>query len=94
MSSANPRMRSPTQDTGLFHSLSGTMLTFQVLSHPHCHCTPHFLARGGPGADSHPQETDGLRVWVPGPRNEAQLISYAPSKGPGAKNKVITPVSS
>lgn len=30
-------------------------------------------------------------MWVPRPRNGAQLISYAPSKGPGAKNKVITP---
>lgn len=29
-------------------------------------------------------------VWVPGPRNGAQLISYAPSNGSGAKNKVIT----
>lgn len=45
MSSANSRMRAPTQDTGLFHYLSATMLTFQVLSHPHCHRTPHFLAR-------------------------------------------------
>lgn len=40
MSSANP-----TQDTGLSHYLSATMLTFQVSSHPHSHCTPHFLAR-------------------------------------------------
>lgn len=45
MSSTNSRMRAPTQDTGLFHYLSATMLTFQVLSHPHCHRTPHFLAR-------------------------------------------------
>lgn len=30
-------------------------------------------------------------MWVPRPRNGAQLISYAPSKDPGAKNKVITP---
>lgn len=87
MSSANP-----TQDTGLSHYLSATMFTFQVSSHPHSHRTPHLLARGGiaiqgPGADSHPQETGGLWVWVPGPRNGAQLISCAPSKGPGPRTR-------